>query len=152
MVDENPFSFFVPFFPDDFEILLNEISIFPFARSTISLSPLHRRYFCRQTPGRIAELVIGRPGDKGGKLKISGLRTVVLDEFDALLQYDAHVEPTVAIMQALDRQHGRSLQRVLCSATASDVIQTSSSTPTSEGGGGGDDEIFRSWFRRRPQH
>lgn len=86
------------------------------------------------TPGRIAELVIGRPGDKGGKLKISGLRTVVLDEFDALLQYDAHVEPTVAIMQALDRQHGRSLQRVLCSATASDVIQTSSSAPTSEGG------------------
>jgi superfamily II DNA/RNA helicase len=65
-------------------------------------------------------------------LKISGLRTIVLDEFDALLQYDAHVEPTVAIMQALDRQHGRSLQRVLCSATASDVIQTSTSPPTSE--------------------
>ncbi|KAL3769958.1 hypothetical protein ACHAW5_010032 [Stephanodiscus triporus] len=85
------------------------------------------------TPGRIAELVIGRPGDKGGKMKISGLRTIVLDEFDALLQYDAHVEPTVAIMQALDRQHGRSLQRVLCSATASDVIRSSSSPPTSEG-------------------
>ncbi|KAL3826276.1 hypothetical protein ACHAXA_004594 [Cyclostephanos tholiformis] len=84
------------------------------------------------TPGRIAELVIGRPGDKGGKLKISGLRTIVLDEFDALLQYDAHVEPTVAIMQALDRQHGRSLQRVLCSATASDVIQTSTSSPISD--------------------
>lgn len=73
------------------------------------------------TPGRIAELVIGRPGDKGGKLKISGLQTVVLDEFDALLQYDAHKEPTMAIMQAMDRQHGQSLQRVLCSATASDM-------------------------------
>ena len=65
-------------------------------------------------------------------MKISGLRTIVLDEFDALLQYDAHVEPTVAIMQALDRQHGRSLQRVLCSATASDVIQTSTSPLTPE--------------------
>ena len=40
------------------------------------------------TPGRIAELIIGRPGDKGGKLKLSGLVSVVLDEFDALLQYD----------------------------------------------------------------
>ncbi|KAL9185748.1 hypothetical protein ACHAXT_003525 [Thalassiosira profunda] len=74
------------------------------------------------TPGRIAELIIGRPGDKGGKLKISGLRSAVLDEFDALLQYDAHKEPTMAIMSALDRQHGSSLQKVLCSATASDMM------------------------------
>lgn len=132
-MDVSPFSFFCSFLPRRIRNLLNEITIFP-SLAPLSLSPLHRRYFCRQTPGRIAELVIGRPGDKGGKLKISGLRTVVLDEFDALLQYDAHVEPTVAIMQALDRQHGRSLQRVLCSATASDVIQTSSSAPTSEGG------------------
>eukprot|EP00581_Thalassiosira_minuscula_P019318 CAMPEP_0183713450 /NCGR_PEP_ID=MMETSP0737-20130205/8291_1 /TAXON_ID=385413 /ORGANISM="Thalassiosira miniscula, Strain CCMP1093" /LENGTH=893 /DNA_ID=CAMNT_0025942229 /DNA_START=125 /DNA_END=2806 /DNA_ORIENTATION=+ len=77
------------------------------------------------TPGRIAELIIGRPGDKSGKLKISALQAIVLDEFDALLQYDAHKEPTVAIMQALDRQHskGGSLQRVLCSATASDMME-----------------------------
>ena len=109
----------------------SEISMFPSFAHSLPLTP--SPLSC-QTPGRIAELVIGRPGDKGGKLKISGLRTIVLDEFDALLQYDAHVEPTVAIMQALDRQHGRSLQRVLCSATASDVIQTSSSSPTSEGG------------------
>ena len=74
------------------------------------------------TPGRIAELIIGRPGDKGGKLKLSGLVTVVLDEFDALLQYDSHKEPTVAIMNAMKRQHGSTLQRILCSATATDMI------------------------------
>ena len=74
------------------------------------------------TPGRIAELIIGRPGDKAGKMKISGLQTIVLDEFDALLQYDSHKEPTMAIMAAIDRQHGQSLQRVLCSATATDMI------------------------------
>jgi len=77
------------------------------------------------TPGRIAELIIGRPGDKGGKLKISALQTVVLDEFDALLQYDSHKGPTMAIMQALDRQHNQgSLQRVLCSATAVDMMKS----------------------------
>lgn len=78
------------------------------------------------TPGRIAELIIGRPGDKGGKMKISALQTVVLDEFDALLQYDVHKEPTLAIMQALDRQHGTrsGLQKVLASATASDAMAT----------------------------
>mmetsp|Transcript_24544 Transcript_24544/g.52877 ORF Transcript_24544/g.52877 Transcript_24544/m.52877 type:complete len:908 (+) Transcript_24544:126-2849(+) len=78
------------------------------------------------SPGRIAELMIGRPGEKGGKLKISGLQTIVLDEFDALLSYDSHTEPTMAIMQALDRQHGQNLQRVLCSATASDMMTSSS--------------------------
>ncbi|KAL7482015.1 hypothetical protein ACHAW6_007698 [Cyclotella cf. meneghiniana] len=81
------------------------------------------------TPGRIAELILGRTGDKGGKLKISALQTVVLDEFDALLQYDAHKEPTNAIMEAIERQHGKSLQRVLCSATASDMM-----TPQPSGG------------------
>ncbi|KAL7533228.1 hypothetical protein ACHAWF_004408 [Thalassiosira exigua] len=86
------------------------------------------------TPGRIAELIVGRPGDKGGKLKISGLRTVVLDEFDALLQYDAHKEPTLAIMEALDRQHGSSLQRVLCSATASDMMAASPGGGKGNGG------------------
>ncbi|KAL7434126.1 hypothetical protein ACHAXM_004300 [Skeletonema potamos] len=74
------------------------------------------------TPGRIAELVLGRPGEKKGKMNISGVQTIVLDEFDALLQYDVHKEPTVAVMEAMDRQHGESLQRVLCSATASDMM------------------------------
>ena len=74
------------------------------------------------TPGRIAELIIGRPGEKQGKMKISGLQSVVLDEFDALLQYDSHKEPTMAIMNAMDRQHGTSLQRILCSATATDML------------------------------
>ena len=74
------------------------------------------------TPGRIAELIIGRPGEKSGKLKLSGLTSVVLDEFDALLQYDSHKEPTVAIMNAMERQHGSTLQRILCSATATDMI------------------------------
>ena len=93
------------------------------------------------TPGRIAELIIGRPGEDyggnskksiaGGKVKISGVRCIVLDEFDALLQYNAHVEPTVAIMDALIRQHGRAFQRILCSATASDVIHASSSSSSS---------------------
>ena len=74
------------------------------------------------TPGRIAELVLGRPGERKGKMNISGVQTIVLDEFDALLQYDVHKEPTVAIMEAMDRQHGDSLQRVLCSATALDMM------------------------------
>ena len=62
---------------------------------------------------------------RGGKLKISNLQTLVLDEFDALLQYDAHKEPTAAIIEAIDRQHGQSLQRVLCSATACDMMSES---------------------------
>jgi len=74
------------------------------------------------TPGRIAELVVGRPGEKSGRMKISGLQTLILDEFDALLQYKAHKEPTIAILNALDRQHKDSLQRILCSATASDMM------------------------------
>lgn len=85
------------------------------------------------SPGRIAELIIGRPGERGGKLKISALQTIVLDEFDALLSYDSHKEPTMAIMQALDRQHGQNLQRVLCSATASDMMTSSPGTAGEEG-------------------
>jgi Lhr-like helicase len=57
-----------------------------------------------------------------------------------LLQYTAHVEPTVAIMDALIRQHGRALQRILCSATASDVIHASSSSSSSKV----DEEVERS--------
>lgn len=52
------------------------------------------------------------------------MQTIVLDEFDALLQYDAHKEPTNVIIDAINRQHGQSLQRILCSATASDMMST----------------------------
>eukprot|EP00536_Pseudo-nitzschia_multiseries_P000028 jgi/Psemu1/101221/gw1.2.27.1 len=64
------------------------------------------------TPGRIAELVVGKPGEKSGKLKIGSLQSLVLDEFDALLEYKAHRDPTRAIMQSLKRRHGNSLQSV----------------------------------------
>ena len=46
----------------------------------------------------------------------------MLDEFDALLQYKAHSEPTSAIIGAIQRQRRDSLQTILCSATASDLI------------------------------
>lgn len=49
----------------------------------------------------------------------------MLDEFDALLEYKAHRDPTRAIMQSLKRRHGDSLQSVLCSATATDVMDSS---------------------------
>lgn len=74
------------------------------------------------TPGRIAELVVGRPGDKTGRLKTTGLKALVLDEFDALLEYKPHSEPTSAIMDTLKRRHGNFMQTVMCSATASDVL------------------------------
>lgn len=77
------------------------------------------------TPGRVAELVVGKPGDKSGKLKIASLQTIVLDECDALLEYEPHREPTAAIMDVLKRRHRDSLQSVLCSATASDLLSTS---------------------------
>lgn len=48
-----------------------------------------------------------------------------MDEFDALLEYKAHRDPTRAIMQSLKRRHGNSLQSVLCSATASDIMDSS---------------------------
>jgi ATP-dependent RNA helicase DeaD len=74
------------------------------------------------TPGRIAELVVGQPGDKGGKLKISNVQAVVLDECDALLEYEPHKDPTAAIINVLKRRHGESLQSILCSATAGDLM------------------------------
>jgi superfamily II DNA/RNA helicase len=77
------------------------------------------------TPGRIAELVVGKPGEKNGKLKIAALQTIVLDECDALLEYKPHREPTAAIMDVLKRRHRDSLQTVLCSATAGDLVATS---------------------------
>ncbi|KAL3903433.1 MAG: hypothetical protein SGILL_010449, partial [Bacillariaceae sp.] len=74
------------------------------------------------TPGRIAELVVGKPGEKSGKLKIGSLQTLVMDEFDALLEYKPHRDPTRAIMESLKRRHRDSLQSVLCSATATDIM------------------------------
>jgi superfamily II DNA/RNA helicase len=49
---------------------------------------------------------------------------LVLDEFDALLEYKAHSEPTRAIVNALKRRHGDALQSVLCSATALDIVDS----------------------------
>jgi len=74
------------------------------------------------TPGRIAELIVGQPGAKSGRLKINSLQTIVLDEFDALLEYKPHRDPTRAVMRAVKRRHGESLQSVLCSATAADMM------------------------------
>jgi ATP-dependent RNA helicase DeaD len=74
------------------------------------------------TPGRIAELVVGRPGDKDGRLKISDLQSLVLDEFDALLEYKPHRDPTRAIIESLKQRRGDRLQSVLCSATACDMV------------------------------
>jgi superfamily II DNA/RNA helicase len=47
---------------------------------------------------------------------------LVLDEFDALLEYKPHRDPTRAIITTLKKRHGDSLQTILCSATASDMI------------------------------
>jgi superfamily II DNA/RNA helicase len=76
------------------------------------------------TPGRIAELVVGRPGEKTGRLKTGALKALVLDEFDALLEYKPHREPTSAIMDTLKRRHGNYMQTVMCSATASDILES----------------------------
>jgi superfamily II DNA/RNA helicase len=56
-----------------------------------------------------------------GRMKISSIQAVVFDEFDALLEYKPHRDPTAAIMSALKRRHRDSLQSILCSATASDM-------------------------------
>jgi superfamily II DNA/RNA helicase len=47
-----------------------------------------------------------------------------MDEFDALLEYKPHSEPTQAVMQSLKRRHGDTLQSILCSATATDVMDS----------------------------
>lgn len=47
-----------------------------------------------------------------------------MDEFDALLEYKPHRDPTRAIMQNLKRRHGDALQSILCSATATDVMDS----------------------------
>jgi len=74
------------------------------------------------TPGRLAELIVGKPGEKGGRLKVSQLQSLVLDEFDALLEYKPHRDPTTAVVQCLRRN--RNLQSILCSATASDMLDS----------------------------
>lgn len=49
---------------------------------------------------------------------------MVLDEFDALLEYKPHAEPTRAILDTLQRRHGTALQSIFCSATASDLMDS----------------------------
>jgi superfamily II DNA/RNA helicase len=74
------------------------------------------------TPGRIAELVVGREQERSGKVKVNSLQALVMDEFDALLEYSIHREPTIAIWDAVQRQHSnRRMQAILCSATAADI-------------------------------
>lgn len=81
------------------------------------------------TPGRLAELIVGQPGEKSGKLKLNSLTTLVLDEFDALLEYKPHREPTTATLDFIHsymrsrNNYGdeRQLQTFLCSATATDI-------------------------------
>lgn len=72
------------------------------------------------TPGRLAEIIVGQPGQKSGKLKINDVCTLVLDEFDALLQYKVHCEPTQAILKTLQGKN-TNMQTIVCSATASDM-------------------------------
>lgn len=77
------------------------------------------------TPGRLAELIVGRPGEKNGRLKINKVSSLVLDECDALLEYKAHRDPTTALVQRMKQNQGDALQSVLCSATASDLLGSS---------------------------
>lgn len=93
----------------------------PFSRSVDSIRK-KKPDIVVGTPGRIAELIVGQPGAKSGRMKINALQTIVLDEFDALLEYEPHRDPTRAVMQVLKRRHGDSLQSVLCSATAADMM------------------------------
>ena len=58
-------------------------------------------------------------------MKTPNLQSLVLDEFDALLEYKPHRDPTAAIVAALKRRHGDALQSILCSATATDMLGSS---------------------------
>jgi superfamily II DNA/RNA helicase len=81
------------------------------------------------TPGRIAELIVGRPGERTGRLLNTMMTTkqkLVLDEFDALLEYIPHREPTTAILDTLKQRYGDRMQCILCSATASDMLHVAS--------------------------
>lgn len=82
------------------------------------------------TPGRLAELIVGRGNDRtrsGSPPKTTNLQTIVLDEFDALLQYPVHRDPTEAVLDHVRRRHPN-LQTVLCSATASDMLSNHQAT------------------------
>jgi superfamily II DNA/RNA helicase len=88
-----------------------------------NLEALRKRkpHFIVGTPGRLAELMVGRPGESKGRLaKIFKPQTLVLDEFDALLEYKPHREKALALLQVLKRD--ASLQTIVCSATASDMM------------------------------
>ena len=89
------------------------------------------------TPGRLAELAVGIASEKKSKtIKFHEMNSIILDECDALLLDDddenndggnkknPHSEPTQAILNLLNRQHSSSLQTVLCSATAPDLVRT----------------------------
>lgn len=76
------------------------------------------------TPGRIAELIVGREGEKTGKLKLSNCFCFVFDEFDALFQFPVHREPTMAIWNTVSKlHHQKKIQTILCSATAMDFSE-----------------------------
>lgn len=59
---------------------------------------------------------------RGGRLKVPHLQSLVLDEFDALLEYKPHRDPTAAIVSTLKQRHRDALQSILCSATATDMV------------------------------
>ena len=46
----------------------------------------------------------------------------MLDEFDALLEYKPHRDPTAAVVTTLKQRHRDALQAILCSATATDML------------------------------
>jgi ATP-dependent RNA helicase DeaD len=80
-----------------------------------------RRFSVRQRAHRFGSIPFMLTS-RSGRLKVANLEAVVLDEFDALLEYRPHRDPTAAIMANLRKRHGDSLQSVLCSATASNLI------------------------------
>lgn len=109
------------------------------------------------TPGRLAELIVGSNNNGpitakkrggGGPIQLAGsIKAVVLDEFDALLSESSHADPSMAIVEFLQRKTGARtniqmypdpkgdngnsqilpapMQTILCSATASDLLLNS---------------------------
>jgi superfamily II DNA/RNA helicase len=89
-----------------------------FARNLADIRK-HKPNIIVGTPGRVAELLLGSGSEKRGRLKLP-FGSLVLDEFDALLEYKPHRDPTRAILAHLQKQNPN-LQTIMCSATASDV-------------------------------
>jgi len=85
------------------------------------------------TPGRIAELIVGGQHSKSGKVKVNNLKTMVLDECDALLEYEAHSEPTRAVVDFVQKRRRNEVQCVLCSATAGDLLKDGNGDDRTEG-------------------